>query len=118
MVVSEVIVECPNCHARNSLRKSTVVRSSSLEVGLTETLLICPDCGHEKHVYFMSVSLQAAQNAANNIIQALSARRTQKNLDTAIDIKQKYKNLFDEEQLKYRAMLDEILEKEDAGRTG
>ena len=117
-VPKEVLVECFNCHARNTLRKSVVERPSDLEANLIQVFMVCPDCGHEKHCYFMSPKLRAANVASANAIKALSMRRTQENLNRVLEIKEKYKNLFDEEQSKYQAILGvvEILEQDD-GRT-
>ena len=105
-----MLVECDNCRAKNTLSNMAIERLSTLEKDLTEGLLICPDCGHEKHCYFMSPKLKSIRDASVIAIKVLAARRTQKNFDAVRDIKEKYKNLFDEEQLKYQTMLNEPLQ--------
>jgi len=115
----EALIECSNCHAKNTFRKSIVERPADfMEAGVIQILSICPDCGHEQHSYFMSPKLKLARDVSASTIKALSQRRTQKNFDMVRDIREKYKNLFDEEQSKYQAILGvkNILEKDD-GRT-
>lgn len=105
----ERLYECLNCKGRNKLKNLLVERPSPIEDGLLEVVFICPDCGKETHSYWMSEKLRLARDVSNNTIRILSVRRTQKNLDMAINIKEKYKNLFDEEQVRIKG----ILEKED-----
>lgn len=112
---SEVIVVCPNCKAKNTLRNSLKIQACSLEKDLTETVSLCPDCGHVTHIYYMSKELRAKQIEMGIKIKALSRRVTQENLNRVFELKENYKILFDAEQSKYKAILSvkKILENED-----
>lgn len=79
---------------------------SPLEDGLIEGLLICPDCGHEKHIYFMSKELKTQRAEIFGTIDVLSKRRTQENLNKVVELREKYKNLFDAEQEKFSGLLE------------
>lgn len=117
-VPKEALIECSNCKARNTFRASTIERSSDLEEGLLEGVLICPDCGHVQHAYWMSKQLMAEKIKIFGVIAVLSRRRMPINFARVKELKEKYKNLFDIEQSKYQAIVGvkEIVEKDDEQR--
>lgn len=115
---SEALVVCSNCKAKNTLKNSIQTQSCSLEKDLIETVLICPDCGHLKHVYYMSKELQAKQIEMGIKIKVLSRCVTQENLNKVIELRENYKKLFDDEQSKYQAVLNiKNILGDDDGRT-
>lgn len=101
---SRVTVECENCHAQNRVEKLFSERPSDLEPGLVESISTCPDCGHIAHAYWVSPYLRAQRNQIFGLIAVLARRRTPLNFQRVKDLKEKYKNLFDIEQAKYREM--------------
>lgn len=101
-----VTVVCPNCKARNTLKNSMKERPSHLEDGVSEAILVCPDCGHVKHVYWMSKELRVKQAEMAAKIKILSRRATQENLNKVIELRENYKNLFDAEQQRFHSLLE------------
>lgn len=87
-------------------------RPCSLEEDAVETVSICLDCGHVKHIYYMSKRLRIEQTGMGVKIKILAQRTTQENLNKVIVLRDNYKKLFDSEQERFR----DLLEKEN-GRT-
>lgn len=96
-----VVIACPNCKAHNSLRNSLKELPCSLETDLIEVVSICPDCGHVKHIYYMSKELRSEQIQLGVKIKVLARRATQENLNKVIELRENYKKLFDAEQRKF-----------------
>lgn len=106
-VQSQTLIECPNCHIKHTFQALGAERSSPVEAGLVEGLLLCPECGHESHCYFMSQNLRAERAKIFGTIKILAKRRTPVNFQRVKELKEKYKNLFDIEQSKYQAILSD-----------
>lgn len=102
-----VILECVNCHAQNKIEKLFNERPSDLEPGLIEGVSTCPECGHVTHAYWASPGLIQQRVQIFGMIAVLSRRRTPMNFERIKQLKEKYKNLFDIEQAKYREMLEQ-----------
>jgi len=109
----DTLIECPNCYTKHTFKVLGTERAATpLEDGLTEGLLVCPECGNETHCYWMSRELREERAKIFGTIGVLAKRRTPINFQRIKELREKYKILFDIEQAKYK----EIAEKED-GRT-
>lgn len=102
----EILLECVNCHARNKVASLYSERSSDLEPGLIEGISTCPECGHVTHVYWLPRELAVQRRQIFETIKVLSRRRTPINFQRAKKLKEKYKNLYDREQLRVQEIAD------------
>jgi len=103
----EFLLECVNCHQKNSLDKLASERAvPPFRDGLTEGILICPECGYVTHCYYLSKNLAFKRVEIFNEIKILSEQKTTENFKRVLELKEEYKILFDGEQRKYKEMLE------------
>lgn len=97
-VSQQVVVSCPNCKAANTLDKCIAQRP----VGeLIEGGMLCPDCGHWTHSYWMDKELEQRRDRLETIRLLHVRNPTEgrwRGYQTAL---QAYKRNFETVQAKY-----------------
>lgn len=101
---------CEKCMALHSLKDFLVERLVMLEGSVVQGLLVCPDCGDEKHCYYMDAETRAKKSI---VMQRMNIAKSNgsKVRDTFAQIQllqRQYQFVHNECQEKYKQLLGEV----------
>lgn len=112
MSTTEILVRCERCKQLNPLKKLLVERALPAPYDqdkAVEGLLICPDCGFEKHSYFLSDAARWERTRIVYQISELGAESSAPDRFNRIQsLRKEYAKIFDDEQQKYSALLEKV----------
>lgn len=106
---TEIKIRCDQCRQLNCLKNILVERalpSPYDQEKVSEGVLICPDCGLEKHSYYISDATRWERTRITYQISKLSENQTPENFQKINNLRLEYVKIFDAEQEKYRELLE------------
>lgn len=115
-LVREAKVRCENCKQINLLKDFLSEKDHTTPFGsVSEGLLVCPDCGHEKHVYYLTPEVRDRRQQIVRSMLHLSEKQTPESFREIKNLREEYHSIYDACQEFYGTVMGKTTVKDGTG---